>query len=89
MSATSDPQRRGPAPWHPLAPECPMPGPSLYRDGCYLVSDAGECATWAVCDRGRWGVVYECNGDQVLSSWVHEENIPLHVLAAALPESAR
>ena len=55
-----------------------------YRDGCYEVSSAGEASTWAICHGGKWGVVYECSGEQVLSAWVDETDIPLHVLAAAL-----
>jgi hypothetical protein len=53
------------------------------------VSEAGEATTWAVFDCGRWGLVYECDGVQVLAGWVTPEDIPLHVLAQALPGVAR
>jgi hypothetical protein len=72
-----DPFRRR---WHPVQP---TPAP-VYNDGCYVICEAGEAATWAVCHQGSWGIVYEISGRQVLSAWVGVEDIPLHVLAEAL-----
>ena len=74
------PRRR----WPRIAPEQPIAPPPTYEDGTYLVSGMGEAATWAVCDRGRWGLVYELDGSQVLAAWVDEDTIPLHVLVEAL-----
>ena len=69
----------------PIAPILPAPpGSSIYRDGTYLISVWGEARTWAVCSRGRWGVVYEWLGDQPLAGWVDAEQIPLEVRALAL-----
>jgi hypothetical protein len=79
--------RRAAALWFSLAPERVTPPAPLYTPGSYIVSEAGEATTWAVFDQGRWGLIYECNGIQVLSSWVREQDIPLHVLAEALPRS--
>jgi hypothetical protein len=81
------PNRRGGAPWYPSAPERPTPPTPVYRPGAYIVSEAGEATTWAVFDQGRWGLVYECNGVQVLSGWLPEKDVPLHVLASALAEA--
>lgn len=64
-----------------------LPAParaSIYRDGTYLISAWGEARTWAVCDRGRWGVVYEWLGAQPVAGWVTAEQIPLEVRARAL-----
>ena len=55
-----------------------------YRDGTYLVSGMGDANTWAVCDRGRWGLVYEYEDVQILAGWVEVDDIPLHVLLEAL-----
>jgi hypothetical protein len=57
---------------------------SIYRDGTYLISSWGEARTWAVCDRGRWGVVYEWLGEQPVRGWVIADMIPLEVRARAL-----
>jgi hypothetical protein len=73
------------APWNPTSPELLTPPTPVYEPGSYVVSETGEATTWAVFDRGRWGLVYECNDQQVLAAWVPEQVIPLHVLAAALP----
>jgi hypothetical protein len=59
-------------------------GSSIYRDGTFLISSWGEARTWAVCHRGRWGVVYEWLGEQPLAGWVSAEQIPLDVRAMAL-----
>jgi hypothetical protein len=88
MSASRS-QRRGGAPWYPMAPERPTPPTPLYRPGSYIVSEAGEATTWAIFDRGRWGLVYECDGEQILAAWVPEQVFPLHVLAAALPGASQ
>jgi hypothetical protein len=55
-----------------------------YRDGTYLVSGMGEANTWAVCDRGHWGIVYEYEEIQILAAWVEVDDVPLHVLLEAL-----
>ena len=57
---------------------------SIYQDGTYLISAWGEARTWAVHQRGRWGVVYEFLGDQPLAGWVTADQIPLEVRARAL-----
>jgi hypothetical protein len=44
----------------------------------------GDANTWAVCDRGRWGLVYEYEDVQILAGWVEVDDIPLHVLLEAL-----
>jgi hypothetical protein len=68
----------------PLAPEnLPEPRPP-YLDGTYLICGAGEANLWAVCDRGRWGVVYELEDIQLLAAWVEVDDVPLHVLLDAL-----
>ena len=68
----------------PLAPQnLPEPRPA-YRDGTYLISGMGDANTWAVCDGGRWGIVYELEDIQILAAWVELDDIPLHVLLAAL-----
>jgi hypothetical protein len=87
--STSSSDRRGGAPWHPWAPERLTPPLPLYEPGSYVVSEAGEATTWAVFERGRWGLIYECDGVQVLAGWVTEKDIPLHVLAQALPGVVR
>jgi hypothetical protein len=56
----------------------------VYRDGTYLISAWGEARTWAVHDSGRWGVVYEWQGEQPVAGWVGAEQIPLEVRAQAL-----
>ncbi|WP_028057939.1 hypothetical protein [Candidatus Solirubrobacter pratensis] len=56
----------------------------VYDNGCFVISEAGEATTWAVHHNGRWGIVYECSGVQILSAWVTEQDLPLHVLAEAL-----
>lgn len=73
-----------PGHWNPLTPERPMSVSPVYHEGCYIVSAAGEAVTWAVLHDGRWGLVYEFDGQQVLSAWVNERDIPLHVLAEAM-----
>jgi hypothetical protein len=60
---------------------------SIYRDGTFLISSSGEARTWAVCHRGRWGVVYEWLGEQPVAGWVSAEQIPLEVRAVALHAS--
>ena len=77
-------RRRETQRWNPLMPERPAPSGPIYDDGCYVISEAGEAATWAVHDHGRWGIVYECDGVQILSAWVRAGDLPLHVLAEAL-----
>ena len=68
----------------PLAPQnLPKPHP-IYRDGTYLISGMGDANTWAVCEGGRWGLVYEYEEVQILAGWVEVDDIPLHVLLAAL-----
>lgn len=57
---------------------------SIYQDGTYLISAWGEARTWAVHQRGRWGVVYEVLGEQPLAGWVTDNQIPLEVRARAL-----
>ena len=49
----------------------------------------GGCITCAVFHDGRWGVVYECAGEQILSAWVDERDLPLHELVEALNEAQR
>jgi hypothetical protein len=83
-----DPGRRRAARWHSLNAGQAARRPMIYRDGSYPISSAGEATTWAVCHEGAWGVVYECNGEQILSAWVSEREIPLHVLLAALTGEA-
>jgi hypothetical protein len=83
---TLDPFRRrrlAPA-WNPQTPERVARPAFVYANGCYVISEAGEATTWAVCHEGRWGIVYECSGVQILSAWVDALDLPLHVLAAAL-----
>jgi hypothetical protein len=80
-------RRRGATAAQPLAPERVVPPAPVYAEGCYLVSAAGEAATWAVYPEGHWGLIYECDGRQILSAWVRERDVPLHVLAEALPGS--
>jgi hypothetical protein len=75
-----DPLRR--RRWHSVEP--PTPSGPVYRDGCYIICEAGEAAAWAICYQGCWGIVYEVSGRQVLSAWVDVEDVPLHVLAEAL-----
>ena len=70
--------------WHPLAPERREPAAPVYDNGCFVISETGEATTWAVHHNGRWGIVYECSGLQILSAWVTEHDLPLHVLADAL-----
>ena len=68
----------------PLAPQnLPKPHP-IYRDGTYLISGMGDANTLAVCDGGRWGIVYELEDIQILAAWVELDDIPLHVLLEAL-----
>ena len=74
--------------WHRVPPPDRGVRPP-YRDGCHVISSMGEATTWAICQNGRWGIVYECGDRQVLSAWVDEQDLPLHVLAAALHEAAR
>jgi len=59
----------------------------IYHDGTYLISELGEARTWAVYDRGRWGVVYEWLGQQRVAGWVSAEQIPLEVRVEALRTS--
>jgi hypothetical protein len=91
MGLFSTGRRRGPCrsePAEPLdsaaLPSLPVRGPRIYRDGTYLISAFGEARTWAVHDRGRWGVVYEWLGQQPVAGWVTPEQIPLEVRARAL-----
>jgi hypothetical protein len=56
----------------------------VYRDGTYLISVWGESRTWAVHESGRWGVVYECGGEQPVAGWVRDDQVPLEVRARAL-----
>ena len=65
----------------------PRAGRSIYRDGVYLVSSGPESHTWAIREQGVWRIVYEIGGDERLVGEVHEEDIPLTVLAAALEPS--
>jgi hypothetical protein len=81
---SDDSARKRPRSWNPLAPECAGRTAPIYAEGCYVVSEAGEAITWAVFHEGRWGIVYECAGEQILSAWVEERVLPLHVLAEAL-----
>jgi glycine/D-amino acid oxidase-like deaminating enzyme len=69
-----------------VRPAAPSP---VYVDGAYVISEAGEATTWAVCDHGRWGVIYQCSGAEILSAWVESDDLPLHVLAEALREVER
>ena len=57
---------------------------SVFVDGTYLISAGDDARTWAVCQEGRWGVVYERNGVQAVASWVLADDIPVHVRAQAL-----
>jgi hypothetical protein len=57
---------------------------SVFVDGTYLMSASDDARTWAVCQEGCWGVVYERNGVQAVASWVHADDIPVHVRAQAL-----
>ena len=61
-----------------------IPIDSIYRDGAYLIGSWGEARTWAVHERGRWGVVYEWCGQQPVAGWVAPDQIPLEVRALAL-----
>jgi hypothetical protein len=56
----------------------------VYVDGTYLISAHDEARTWAVCESGRWGVVYEHAGLQLAAVWVTDEDIPVAVRAQAL-----
>ena len=60
------------------------PMESVFVDGTYLISAGDDARTWAVCQEGRWGVVYERNGIQAVASWVLADDIPVHVRAQAL-----
>ena len=57
---------------------------SVYRDGVYLVSTGPDTHTWAIREGGRWNIVYEIGGEERLTGTVHERDVPLSVLAAAL-----
>jgi hypothetical protein len=81
-------RRRPRAGWNPAAPERPALVDPVYAEGSYLVSESGEAATWAVFRLGHWGLVYECNDVQILSAWVRERDIPLHVLAEAMAKDS-
>jgi hypothetical protein len=60
------------------------PMDSVFVDGTYLISAGDDARTWAVCQEGRWGVVYERNGVQAVASWVVADDIPVHIRAQAL-----
>jgi hypothetical protein len=81
-------RRRGhcpPGPPEPATiPELPLRRARVYREGTYLISAFGGARTWAVFERGRWGVVYEWFGAQPVAGWVEPEQIPLEVRAQAL-----
>jgi hypothetical protein len=84
----------GPRNSRPTAPSPPRPsqpaGPSVYRDGVYLVSSGPDSHTWAIREEGRWCIVYEIDGEERLTGSVRETDVPLSVLAAALePEGRR
>jgi Superinfection immunity protein len=75
----------------PVAPPTrPIPRPSpprrsdVYRDGWYILSSGPESATWAVCELGRWQIVYELSGRQRLVGPVPDTDVPMAVLAEAL-----
>ena len=89
MSVDPFRRRRAAARWNPQARERVFPPAPVYDDGCYVISEAGESTTWAVCDEGRWGIVYECAGLQILAAWVDASDAPLHVLAEALHGAGR
>ena len=65
-------------------PELPARGAQVYRDGTYLISSFSSARTWAVFQRGRWGVVYEWLGAQPVAGWVEADQIPLEIRAQAL-----
>lgn len=89
MSPVPFHRREGGFRWNPLMPERATPSAPMYRDGCCIISEAGESATWAVCHQGCWGIVYECEGRQVLSAWVSVSVLPLHVLVEAMAGEPR
>jgi hypothetical protein len=62
---------------------------SVYRDGAYLVSSGPDTHTWAIREDGRWNIVYEIAGEERLTGCVHETDVPLDVLAAALDPDDR
>lgn len=74
-AATRQPTR--PAPHEPRRP-------GLYRDGWYVLSSGLESATWAVCEAGRWRIVYELGGRDRLVAPVEADDVPLGVLTEAL-----
>jgi hypothetical protein len=82
-------RRRGVDRWHPREAEPLEPPSPVYQDGCYVISEAGESTTWALCEDGRWGVIYQCSGAQILAAWVDPQDLPLHVLAQALEGPSR
>jgi hypothetical protein len=77
-------RRRGPDRWHPRYESRHEPPAPVYHDGAYVISRAGEAITWGICENGRWGIVYQCSGVEVLAAWVEVRSLPLHVLAQAL-----
>jgi hypothetical protein len=77
-----------------LAPSPPSPRPqaiaeSVYYDGVYVVSTGPDTHTWAIRENGTWSIVYEIEGEERLTGRVHEHDVPLSVLAAALEPGDR
>lgn len=79
------PRPTTPPPTRPLPPPPDVPAAqAVYRDGVYLVSAGPDTHTWAIRELGRWRIAYELSGEERLIGEVHETDVPLSVLAAAL-----
>lgn len=64
--------------------ELPAKRGPVYLDGWYVLSSGPESSTWAVCQGGRWRIVYEMEGRQRLVGTVPEHDVPVAVRADAL-----
>ena len=82
----SRPRPPQPPPTRPI-PQ-PDPGGAVYKDGAYLVSRGPETFTWAICEAGRWTIVYEMDGADRLIGDVDERDVPFHALAEAMLSQA-
>lgn len=65
---------------HHVCHELPQP----YRDGVYIVSRGLDSVTWAIVRDGRWSIVYELEGADRVICDVHDQDVPLEILAEAL-----
>ena len=61
----------------------------VYRDGWYILSSGPESTTWAVCEAGRWRIVYEVGGFDRLVAPVEADDVPIAVLTEALVDGGR